>query len=165
MSSQKNYIFSHEPALFLTFDGDLVNEVSHVSDTIPESILDESGYGNNASVTNGSTVTKSYRLGMDPLSTIDVIDTHSACVGFYGRTPTDTELYPKCIFSIPHKAQYEFNDINQTGSFTLSFMYQKDSDETEFRNYMYTVWSTASPYEQDLARPIIQKANVFDITY
>lgn len=165
MSSQKNYIFSHDPVLFLTFDGDLVNEVSHVSDTIPESILDESGYENNASVTNGSTVTKSYRLGMDPLSTIDVIDTHAVCVGFYGRTPTDTELYPKCIFSVPHKEQYEFNDINQTGSFTVSFMYQKDSDESEFRNYMYSVQSTASPQNYDLARPIIQKANVFDITY
>ena len=165
MSSQKNYILGLEPALFLTWDGDQVNEVSFVSNENPEMILDESGNGNNATVTNGSTVTKSYRLGMDPLPTVDVIDMHSVCVGYYGRTPADTELYPKCIFHVAHTDKYEFNDINGTGSFTLNFFWQKDSNEQDHRDYMYSVYETASPWGYDLTRPVVVKNGVFTIWF
>lgn len=167
MAGFKQTILEHNPVLFLTFDGDSFDEGSRVLDTEPHEIIDESGYDNFGIMHSDHVPINSpyygYRMGMQSVVDLEGFDQYAASFGFYGRqlNAVSQNTWPKAMIEVTHASQYNFYDSlnGKYGSFTVGFMFNKTTDETNFR------YSGSPGQYANLQRTFVKKDGVCHIYY
>lgn len=154
MSGFKQANLNLEPKLFLTFDGDNFDPITHDLVGVVRQIMDESGLGNNAILHQDSTTYLGHRLGMLSLVELEPDAQYGCSFGYYGAQPSHPSIWAKSYLEVPHTTSFQFPEM---GSYTLSFMYQKDSTENAFRAY--------TGVSGTLNRPILSKGTAWKIAY
>ena len=149
--------------MLITFDGDPYDPVTRTLTTIPQEFMDESGWENNGLLHNESDDHPAYRMGFPGLIELEPTDQKTVSFGWYGHQPAAPTRWPKCFVEVPHQSHMNLDDNN--GSFTFSYVINKASNETHFRDVEYELSGNTAYYSMDLARPLIRKGNVFYMWY
>lgn len=159
MAGFKTAILNKLPVMFLTFDGDSFDPVNRTSTASPLQIYDESGNNNNAIIHDDALSTSyfGYRMGMPSEVDLEPAQQYSMAFGYYGAQPLHPSIWAKTYLEVPNSNSFQFPNF---GSFSVSFMMNKASDETSFRNYY------APSYNYNtLTRRIIRKGLAFELDY
>lgn len=154
MAGFKQAIIDLEPKLFLTFDGDDFDPLTHDLLGLPQQIIDESGEGNNALFHSDNGMYLGHRMGTASLTELEQSDQYSMSFAFYGAQPLYPTVWAKTYLEVPHTTSFAFPNL---GSFSVSLLLWKASDEAAFRSYTN---STAN-----LTRPLISKGAIFKMDY
>ena len=155
MPGYKQTLKDYKPQVFISFDGEAVDENTKWLTSVPPIILDETDNRNDGVLTDsGNDEYKGYRAAMPSLVKLES-NTRSFSFAYKGRQPNSPNVWEKTIIEIPHSDTLNLEKNN--GAFTLIFNYRKDDDrENGWRNEDITNRSTLS-----IIRPIIRKAGVF----
>lgn len=160
MAGYKQTIQEHEPLFLITFDGDPYNPATRTLTSIPQEFMDESAYGVNALLHNESETYPAYRMGFASLVELEPTDQRATSFGWYGHQPAAPTRWPKCFVEVPHQSHMTLED--NLGSFTFSFLMNKASDESAWRDVEYAL---GGAWNSTLIRPLIRKAGVFYMWY
>lgn len=160
MSGYKQHINQHSPVMFITFDGDPYDSFTRKLTATPQTIQDETPYQNNAILHNESEDYPAYRMGLPSMVELEPTDQRSISFGWYGHQPNAPTRWPKAFLEVPHQTHLALEDNN--GSFTFSFLLNKESDEQHWRTVEQ---SLGGPWSSSLVRPLIRKAGVFYMWY
>lgn len=160
MAGYKQSIIKHDPILFLTFDGDQYDDFTRKLVADPQVFIDESQYATDGILHNESEAYPAYRMGLPSLVDLEPTDQKSVSFGWYGYQPNAPTRWPKSFIEVPHKDYMTFRE--EDGSFTVSFMVTKETDESHWRSVEN---SLGGPYASTLIRPWVRKQNVFHIWY
>lgn len=159
MAGFKNTIISHDPKLFLTFDGDAF-DVDRKLTAIPQVFIDESGFNSNIILHNESEDYPAYRMGIPSLVDLEQTDQYSTSFGWYGHQPGAPTRWPKSFIEVQHQSHLTFDDNN--GSFTVGFFVNKQTNENAFRNIEQDLGNT---YTMTIDKCFVRKAGSFNIYY
>jgi len=159
MAGFKTSILDKSPVLFLTFDGDSFDSARRTLTAVPAQIIDESGLGNNAIFHDDGLSPDyfGYRMGMPSMVDLEPADQYSMSFGYYGAQPLHPSIWAKTYLEVPHADSFQFPNY---GSFSVTAMINKASNENTFRNYYSSNWNTNT-----LTRPIIRKGLAFKLDY
>lgn len=162
MSNFKNALIAHNPVLFLTFDGDPYESVDRTLTSVPAEFQDESGWANHGMLHEDSATIHNYRMGLPSIVDIDQTDQKSISFGWYGVNMAHPGRWTKSFIEVSHQDQYNFGDNDQHGSFAVSFMFQRDTNEQAWRDIEY---ANGGAWTSTLVRHKIRKAAVIDIWF
>lgn len=160
MAGYKQAINHLNPRLFITFDGDPYDSFTRRLTATPPTIQDETQYQNNAILHNESESFPAYRMGLPSMVELEPTDQRSISFGWYGHQPGAPSRFPKAFLEVPHQTHLELSD--NEGSFTYSFLLNKESNEQHWRDVEQ---SNGGPWTSTLIRPLIRKAGVFYMWY
>ena len=161
MPGYKQTIQEHNPVMFITFDGDPYDPVTRQLTSTPATFMDESGYSNNGILHNESSEYPAYRMGFPSMVEMEPTDQSSVSFGWYGHQPGSISRWPKTLIEVPH--QTHMNLSGNLGSFSVSFLLYKASDEQHWRTVEQAQGN--SSYSATLIRPLVRKGGVFHIWY
>lgn len=160
MAGFKQSIQFHDPLMFITFDGDPYDSFTRKLTSSPPVVMDETPYQNHGIMHNESEDYPAYRMGLPSSVDLEPTDQHACSFGWYGYQPNAPSRWPKAFIEVPHQTHLMLED--NFGSFTLSFMINKQSDEQHWRS---TEQDLGNPWTGTLIRPWIRKAGPFYIWY
>lgn len=162
MAGYKQSIIHHNPVMFITFDGDPYDSFTRKLTAIPETFQDETPYQNHGILRNELEDFPAYRMGLPSIVEMEPGDQNSISFGWYGRQPTAPNDWPKAFIEVPHQQHLELDE--NEGSFTVSLLYNRESDEKEWRDIEWAKVPQGA-WNSTLVRPIIRKAGVFNMWY
>lgn len=149
MAGYKQTVIADNVATFITFDGDMVDNVNGTIIASPLQIFDEIQNQNPAILhVESEFPPHGYRAGLPSLVKLEQTNQAGLSFGYYG---VQSGQYIKSYLEIPHSFTYAFPNF---GSFTLEFLMKK-TNEDAFR----------STHVIDITRPIISKAGVISVLY
>ncbi|ASD50350.1 hypothetical protein FDI24_gp068 [Acidovorax phage ACP17] len=154
MAGYKSSVRALNPKVFITFDGDAVDDSTATFSAVPPVILDEMGV-NNATLHISSSVYRGYRAGMPSMIRLEPSQQASVSFGFYGKQ-AGPNVWEKAYLEIPHSTSFVFPN---NGDLSIVWMMNKLTDEEAYRS---TSLSGAYNYAT-LSRPVFSKAGVFGV--
>lgn len=160
MAGYKQKIQSHNPVMFITFDGDPFDPATRKITAVPPTIMDETPYQNNGMLHNESEEYPAYRMGMPSLCELEPTAQHAISFGWYGNQPNAPTRWPKSFIEVTHQDHLALED--NFGSFSIGFIVNKESNEQHWRDVEQ---QQGGSWNTTLIRPLIRKAGVFYIWY
>lgn len=164
MAGFKQTVITHEPSLFLTFDGDVYDPNLRTLVATPKLFMDESGKGNDGILHEDDSGFPVYRMGIPSLVDLEPTDQRAISFGWYGHQSGYAARWPKGFIEVSHTADFAFNQPDNHGSFTVGMMIEKMSDEANWRDVEYNATPRGN-YTATLDRTWIRKAAVFHLYY
>lgn len=160
MPGFKETIKSHDPVMFITFDGDPYDNFTRKLTANPAVFMDETPYQNHANLHNESEAYPAYRMGLPSAVDLEPTDQRSISFGWYGHQPAAPTRWPKAFIEVPHQVHMNLSENNS--SFTFGMVLNKESNEQHWRTVEQ---SLGNQYNHTLTRTIIRKAGVFHFWY
>lgn len=134
MAGYKQTLQNMGPKLFLTFDGDAYDPTARTLLSVPKQFLDESGQANVIMLHNEDDDFPAYRMGLPSLVELEQDEQSGISFGWYGPRPgAPLGIWPKSFIEVAYQSWFSFLDNN--GSFTVTWMMNRETNEKVFREY------------------------------